>query len=158
MERLSRRLGFLPFFLVGAGLFLIGALAVNHIVNNFWPIDVARLDLIRDTAAGEAEATSLLRAANIEIIFAFLAGVWIAATGLVLPLASYLNMRFGNESAFHWFIALRQAMWVGIWVAFCAWLQINRSLGIGVALLVAAVLAIFELLLQIRSRAVEIVE
>jgi hypothetical protein len=158
MERFSGRLGFLPMLLVGAALFLVGILAVNHIVNNFWPIDVARLDLIRDTAVGEAEATSLLRAANIEVILAFLAGVWIAASGLVLPLASYLNLRFGNEASSHWFVALRQAMWVGIWVAFCTWLQINRSLGIGVALLVAVVLVIFEVLLQIRSRPVQIME
>lgn len=158
MERFSGRFGFLPFLLVGSGLFLIGALTVNHIVNNFWPIDVARLDLIRDTATGDAEATSLLRAANIEVILAFLAGVWIAATGLILPLAAYLNLRFGSEESFHWFVALRQAMWVGIWIAFCTWLQMNRSLGIGVALLVASVLVIFEVLLQIRSRAVQIME
>lgn len=158
MERLSTRLGILPYFLIGVALFILGLLAVNHIVNNFWPIDVARLDLIRDTAVGEAEATTLLRAANVEIIFAFMAGVWIAVTGLVFPLASYLNLRFGDESSFHWFVALRQSMWVGIWVAFCTWLQMNRSLGVGVALLVAGVLVIFELLLQLRTRAEQITE
>lgn len=158
MERIVDRLGFLPLFITGVALFLIGILTINHIVNNFWPIDVGRLDLIRDTAFGEAEATSLLRAANIEVIFALLAGIWIAVTGLVLPLASFLNMRFGPESSFRWFVALRQAMWVGIWVAFCTWLQMNRSLGIGVALLVAAVLVMFEVLLQIRSRAGQIRE
>jgi uncharacterized membrane protein (UPF0136 family) len=49
-------------------------------------------------------------------------------------------------------------MWVGLWVAFCTWLQMNRSFGIGVAALVAAVLIMFEILLQIRSRAVQIME
>ena len=158
MERIVERLGFLPFLIAGLALFVVGILTINHIVNNFWPIDVERLDLIRDTAFGEAEATSLLRAANVEVIMAFLAGVWIAVTGIVLPLASFLNLRFAPESSFHWFVALRQSMWVGIWVAFCAWLQMNRSFGIGVAILVAAVLVMFEVLLHIRSRADQIME
>lgn len=156
--RLGGRLGVVPFLLIGAGLFLIGFLTLNHIVNNFWPIDVSRLDLIRDSARGETDATSLLRAANIEVILAFLAGVWVTVAGIVLPLAYYLNLRFGQESSVHWFVALRQAMWVGIWVAFCTWLQMNRSLNLGVAILVAAVLVIFEILLQIRTRAAQIME
>ncbi|HET6443073.1 MAG TPA: hypothetical protein VFI27_00715 [candidate division Zixibacteria bacterium] len=157
MERIAGRLGILPTLVVGGVLFLVGILMINNIVNNFWPIEVERLDLIRETAFGSAEATSLLRAANIEVILAFLAGVWIAVTGLMLPVAAFLNSRFGNET-FHWFVALRQAMWVGLWVAFCTWLQMNRSFGIGVAVLVAAVLIMFEILLQIRSRAVQIME
>jgi hypothetical protein len=158
MVRIVDRLGFLLFLVVGAALFVIGVLSVNHIVNNFWPINVDRLDLIRDTAFGSAEATSLLRAANVEVILAFLAGIWIAVTGLVLPLASFLNVRIGSNPSFNWFVALRQSMWVGLWVAFCTWLQMNRSLGIGVAVLVAAVLVMFEVLLQIRSRAEQILE
>ena len=158
MERAVSRLGILLFLLLGVVLFLVGILSVNHIVNNFWPIDVDRLDLIRETAYGSAEATSLLQAANVEVILAFLAGVWITVTGLVLPLAALLNLRFGSASSFNWFVALRQAMWVGIWVAFCTWLQMNRSLGIGVAILVAVVLIMLEILLQIRSRAQQITE
>jgi uncharacterized membrane protein (UPF0136 family) len=44
-------------------------------------------------------------------------------------------------------------MWVGLWFAFCAWLQMNRTLGIAIAALVAIVLLMFELLLQVRHRA-----
>ena len=47
-------------------------------------------------------------------------------------------------------------MWVGIWFAVCTWLQMNRSLSWGVAILVAIVPATFEILLQIRARADEI--
>ena len=158
MERAVSRLGILLFMLFGVVLFLVGIFSVNHIVNNYWPIDVERLDLVRDTAFGGAEATSLLRAANVEIILAFLAGIWITVTGIVLPLAVILNLRFGPESSFAWFVPLRQSIWVGIWVSFCAWLQMNRSLGLGVALLVAVVLIMLEVLLQIRSRTEEIAE
>jgi hypothetical protein len=153
MKDLSNRFGAIPFIAVGGVLLLIGLLAMNHIMDNFWPIDVSRLDLIRDTALDRAEATLLLQAANQEVIVAFLASVLVAVTGLTLPLVYFLNKRFGNDDPSHFLVILRQSMWVGAWIAFCIWLQMNRTLGWGVALLVAAVLAIFEVMLQVRERA-----
>jgi hypothetical protein len=153
MNNIIKRFGAIPFILLGGGLLLIGLMAVNHITENFWPIYVNRLDLIRDTALDRAEATVLLQAANQEIILAFLAGVLVAVTGLVLPLAYFLNKRFGHGAPTHYLVVMRQARWFGAWAAFCTWLQMNRTLGWGVALLVAAVLAILEVLLQIRERA-----
>ena len=152
MERLRKRFKVLPFLVIGLGLLLIGLLSINHIINNLWPIDVARLDLVRDTALYEAEVTQLLRASNPEIIVAFLAAVVVMATGLTLPLAYYLNKRFGQAPSQHFLIVLRQAMWVGIWLAICTWLQMNRSLSWGVAILVAVVFGTIEVLLQIRAR------
>ncbi len=150
----------MPFLLLGAGLFVIGLLAMNHIVNNWWPFDVSRLDLVRATAEGRADPTLLLEAANVEIILAFLAVLLVAVTGLALPLAYILNRRFlrshyrPEQSAALSFLApLRQAVWVGLWVTFCAWLQMNRVLGVAVAGLVAVVLIMFEGLLQVRTRA-----
>ena len=158
MNNLVQRFGAIPFILLGGALMVIGVLAMNYIVNSFWPVDVGRLDLIRDTALDRAEATSLLQAAEREIIIAFLAGLAVAVTGLALPLAYYLNKRFGSSDPSHYLVIFRQSMWVGAWFASCTWLQMNRSLGWGVALLVAAVLAIFELLLQVRERAATVSE
>lgn len=152
MERLRKQFNVVPFLVIGVGLLLIGLLSINHIINNLWPIDVSRLDLVRDTALYEAEATQLLQASNTEIIVAFLAAVVVTVTGLTLPLAYYLNKRFGQAPAQHFLIVLRQAMWVGIWFAVCTWLQMNRSLSWGVAILVAIVPATLEILLQIRAR------
>jgi hypothetical protein len=53
-------------------------------------------------------------------------------------------------------ITLRQSMWVGLWVTFCVWLQMNRLLSIALAVLVAVVLIMFELLLHIRTRAADL--
>ncbi len=155
------RFGVLPILLLGAALFIIGLLAILHIINNWWPFDVVRLDLVRSTAQGQVEAASILEAANQEIIFAFLGAILVTVTGLALPLAYVINKRFSrfmdNRSGrtvppyFH--VTLRQAMWVGIWVAFCVWLQMNRALGPAVAFLVAGVLILFEIMLQIRARA-----
>jgi hypothetical protein len=154
MRTFWHRLGSLPFFLVGAALLALGLLALNHIVNNYWPVDVARLDLIRGSALGTADAPSLLEARNGEILVAFLASVMVAITGLVLPLVYYLNRRFQPAGAAPRFLTvLRQSLWIGLWVAFCAWLQMNRTFGVAVALLVAFVLFLFELLLQVRHRA-----
>lgn len=154
MRDLVRRLGAIPFVLLGIGLLLLGLLALNQIVNNFWPFAVQRLDLVRATARGQIDAPSLLEAANLEILLAFLGTIIVMVTGLVLPLVYYLNKRFDSTSNSPSFLlVLRQSMWVGVWVAFCVWLQMNRTLGLAVALLVAAVLATFEVLLQVRTRA-----
>lgn len=159
MRDFLERLGTIPFLLLGLGLLALGLLALNQIVNNFWPFDVQRLDLVRATARGQADAPALLEAANLEILLAFLAAVMVVITGLVLPLVYYLNRRFYPEGKLPPFLlVMRQAMWVGIWVAFCVWLQMNRTLGIAVALLVAVVLVMFEVLLQVRTRATSVLE
>ena len=154
-----RRMGALPFILLGLGLLFLGVLALNQIVNNFWPFDVERLDLIRATALGRVDATAMLEAVNLEILLAFLAAIMVAVTGLVLPLVYYLNKRLGDGDQLpSLLLVLRQSMWVGLWVAFCVWLQMNRTLGLAVVLLVAAVLVVFEVLLQVRTRASSIFE
>jgi hypothetical protein len=164
MKRFIEWLGVFPHLLLGAGLFVIGFLAMNHIVDNWWPFDVGRLDLVRSTALNRADAASLLQAANAEIIVAFLAAVLVTITGVMLPLAHVLNKRFGPiltgqqdpSAPPRFLVTLRQSMWVGVWVTFCIWLQMNRALGPAVAILVAVVLAMFEMLLQIRTRATNI--
>ena len=143
----------IPALLLGVSICVIGRLAANHILNNWWPFDVTRLDLVRDTALGQADAALILEAANTEIVLTFLATIFMAVTGLTLPLAAFLNKRFAGTRNPPFLVALRQAMWVGLWVAFCIWLQMNRTLGLAVAGLVAGVLILFEILLQVRTRA-----
>ncbi len=154
------RFGFLSALVLGILLLAIGLLAMEYVINSWWPIDINRLDLVRAAAQDRANAASLLEAANFEIILVFLTTVLTAVTGLMLPIAYLLNQRFaaytdrrfGRIDSSRLLVALRQAMAAGIWVAFCLWLQMNRSFGLAVALLVAVVLILFEILLQIRSR------
>lgn len=162
MSKYKERWGVLPILLLGSGLFILGILALTHIVNNWWPFDVSRLDLVRATALDRADPASLLEAANSEIILAFLALILVMVTGLALPLAYILNRRAlrvsqrpGRPAVPPFLLTLRQAMWVGLWVAFCVWLQMNRVLGLAVAGLVAAVFIMFEALLQVRTQAGE---
>ncbi len=159
--KILQRMGVLPYLLLGLGLFFIGFVALEYVVNNFWPIDTNRLDLVRATALDRVDAASLLEAANNELILVFLATIMLMATGLVLPFAYFLNKRFGHyaderfgaSTSTPFLVVLRQSMGAGFWAAFCIWLQMNRAFGIAAALLVAGVLILFELLLQIRTRA-----
>ncbi|MCP5101705.1 MAG: hypothetical protein GY943_39690 [Chloroflexi bacterium] len=158
---LRNRLGVLPSLLFGAAIFVVGAYTLNYVVNSWWPFDVTRLDLVRSTALDQVDAASILEAANLEIVLAFLGSIFITITGLSVPLAYVLNQRFSNyankqlEQAEppRFLVTLRQSMAFGLWVTFCVWLQMNRALGIAVALLLLGVLILFELLLQLRTRA-----
>ena len=158
MNKFSLRLGPLPFLTIGAGLVVLGVLFLNHIVNNLWPIDVSSIGLVRATALDQAEPTALLYAANKEIILAFLGGLLIVVTGLMLPVAQLLNIRFSRTGSASPFVVLRQAMWGAIGVVFCTWLQMNRTLSLGVALLVAGVFVTIEVLLQVRTKVAEITD
>jgi hypothetical protein len=152
MKAAFRKLGIIPYLILGLGLLALGILAMNHAVDNWWPFDVARLDLVRATALDQVDPAALMESANVDIVFAFLCAVIAAATGVALPVIYFLNKRFGEESP-HFLVVLRQSMWIGFWVSFCLYLQMNRMLGIAVALLVAAVLILFEFIVQVRTRA-----
>ena len=152
MKRNFQRLGILPYLVIGLGLLALGLMAMDHIVDNWWPFDVARLDLVRATAVDQVDPASLMDAANLEIIFAFLSATLVAATGIALPTAYFLNKRFSTTKPV-FLNVLRQSMWVGFWVAVCMYLQMNRMLGIAIALLVAGVLILFEFVVQVRMRA-----
>ena len=157
MQRFVRRLGAFPVFLLGAGLFLLGALAIDRIVNTMWLFDVTRIEMARAVVQQRADSATLLANANREVLWAFLASVIVAVTGLAMVPMYYVNKRF-NPPGFRdqppvFLAVLRQSMFVGFWAAFCLWLQMNRTFGIAVAFLAAAVLILFELVLQIRERA-----
>lgn len=144
-------LGVWPSFILGSGLFVVGILTLNHIVNQWWLFDVSRIDLLRGVSTDTIQADSLLEASNLEILGAFLGTVLLTITGIMLPLAFVLNKQFASEEP-NLFVLLRQAMWVGTWVTFCLWLQMHRTFGIAIAGLVAVVFVLLETLLQIRSR------
>ncbi len=164
MNKLSSRLGAWIYLFLGIALFAIGLLSLDYIINSWWPFDVLRLDLVRATALDNADAPLILDAADTTIIIAFLAGVMITATGLALPLAYVLNKRFGltptvsgdPTNRVQFYTVMRQAMFFSIWFTFCTWLQMNRALGMAVAVLIGIVLVLFEVLLQIRTRASEV--
>ena len=75
-----------------------------------------------------------------------------AVTGTVAPFVWYLNRRFARRPVPAG-VLLRQSLWVGLFTATCAWLQLARTLNAPTALLLAGGLAGIEWFLRLRERA-----
>lgn len=79
--------------------------------------------------------------------------LYIASTGTAIPLAKFLNYRFrGRAAAPPDWISVRQALWVGLYISTCAWLQIPRVLNGSLAFFLALSLLVIEVFLRIRER------
>jgi len=78
--------------------------------------------------------------------------LFLAATGTALPFAAFLNRRFPSSPPVSPSILLRQSIWVGIFTASMAWLQLGRVLSIAIAVLLGLGLGIIEWLLRLRER------
>jgi len=80
--------------------------------------------------------------------------VWfVALTGSAVPFANFLHRRFSGHYPSEG-VALREAIWVGLFGATCAWLQLGRALNWATGLLLAAALIAIEafLILRVRSQ------
>ncbi|MBI3363139.1 MAG: hypothetical protein HY023_18710 [Chloroflexi bacterium] len=80
--------------------------------------------------------------------------LWLTAlTGTAVPFVRLLNRRFSSLAAppAPGSVILRQSLWVGIFGATCAWLQIGRVLSAPVALLLAFGLGAIEWFLRARE-------
>ena len=82
---------------------------------------------------------------------AALLAAWAAAlTGTAGPIVLALHRRFlGAPTA--WTV-WRQSVWVGLFGALMAWLQLNRVLNASVVVILAGVLIVIELFLSWRAR------
>ncbi len=76
----------------------------------------------------------------------------LALTGTVLPLVAFLNRRFSSLPPPTPLVVLRQSLWVGIYVATLAWLQIGRVLNPVIAVMLGLGLVLIEWLLRLRER------
>ncbi|MCA9981430.1 MAG: hypothetical protein KDD89_11365 [Anaerolineales bacterium] len=150
-----RKLGILPTLVVGLAFLAGGTAALYYLLNEIWLFEVERLDLVRAVALDQADPLELLNAAYPEAIVAFLAAIALMVMGLFMPVAYVLNWRF-NPRYRSLLAYVRQSFWVGLWFAFCVWLQMNRTLGVAVIALVAAVFVLIEVLFQVRTRAAQI--
>ncbi len=79
--------------------------------------------------------------------------LWVlAVTGTVLPFIWLLQRRFSANRPAAPSTLLRQGLWVGLYAALCVWLQINRSLSLPLAILLAAGVGLLEWLLRLLER------
>ena len=76
----------------------------------------------------------------------------LALTGIALPAVAFLNHRFPSPPPPTAGVIVRQGLWVGIYGATLAWLQIGRALNLTLAVLLALGLALIEFLLRLSER------
>ncbi len=73
----------------------------------------------------------------------------LAATGTALPFIWLLHRRFSPETKAPSSTLLRQALLLTLFVELCTWLQINRSLTLPLAILLALGMIVLGLVLRI---------
>ena len=76
----------------------------------------------------------------------------LAVTGTTLPFVWMLHRRFVASRPAPPSTLLRQGLWVGLYTTLCIWLQINRSLSLSLAVLLAVGLTAIEWFLGVLER------
>ncbi|MBN2256631.1 MAG: hypothetical protein JW704_02255 [Anaerolineaceae bacterium] len=76
----------------------------------------------------------------------------LAATGLALPAALLLNIRFPSKPPVSMPVILREGIWGGVYVSLIAWLQLGRVLTSFLAGILAIVVILVEVLLRMWER------
>ncbi|MDO8753063.1 MAG: hypothetical protein Q7J80_04130 [Anaerolineales bacterium] len=76
-----------------------------------------------------------------------------ALTGLALPIVYFLHRRFPSEPPAESNMIVRQALWVGVYGATLAWLQLGRLVSLYVILGLAGGLIAAEYFIRIREKA-----
>lgn len=94
--------------------------------------------------------TSSLPTVGPRWLFFFL--LTLAATGTSLPFLWLLDRRFSKDRPATINALMRKALLFGLYADLCMWLQINRSLTLPLAILIALGLFAIEHLLQIVDR------
>jgi len=85
--------------------------------------------------------------------WAFFFVMILALTGTLLPGIAYLHRRFPSNPPPAPTVIVRQSLWVAVYFATLAWLQIGRVLTPALILLLAIGLVLIEWLLRMRERA-----
>lgn len=76
----------------------------------------------------------------------------LAVVGIALPFIWLLHRRFSPNQLTSASVLLRQGLLVGLYATLCVWLQINRGLTLGLALLIAIGLTAIEWFLRLIER------
>jgi len=76
----------------------------------------------------------------------------LALTGTAIPVTWFLNLRFPGNPPAGDPVVVRQAIWVGVYGATLAWLQLGGALSLWLITGLAAGLAAIEVLIRMRER------
>jgi hypothetical protein len=76
-----------------------------------------------------------------------------ALTGIALPIVYFLHRRFANDPPAESNVIVRQAIWVGVYFATLAWLQLGRLVTLYMILGLAGGLIATEYFIRLREKA-----
>lgn len=85
--------------------------------------------------------------------WAFFVFIIMALTGIALPIIFYLHKRFPEEPPAESNVIIRQSLWVGVYGATLAWLQLGRLVSLYMILGLAGGLIAAEYFIRIREKA-----
>ena len=77
----------------------------------------------------------------------------LALTGISLPIVYFLHLRFPSDPPADSNVLIRQALWVGVYGATLAWLQLGRLVSLFVILGLAGGLIAAEYFIRLREKA-----
>ena len=83
----------------------------------------------------------------------FVLGI-MALTGTALPVVYFLHRRFPTDPPAEPNVIVRQSLWVGVFAATLAWLQLGRLVTLYVILGLAGGLIVIEYFIRIREKAI----
>jgi hypothetical protein len=75
----------------------------------------------------------------------------LALGGFFLPMVYFFNRRFPSKPLVEGGVILREALWFGIYAGALTWLQWGRMLNLFLALFLAGILLLIEVLLRMRE-------
>jgi len=145
--RINRRIPRRFDWVLALVLLLIGVLGLSDIVNTTFPLSGP---LIGNPDDGTNIARQFLAAPNTNAVTLVLLTLCITVLGAAWFIVRLLHWRF--RPAFEPLKVWRQSFWVAAFVTLSAWLQLNRSLTIPLALLMLATLTALEVYLNVRER------
>ena len=153
-----QRFRFVLPLIVAIALVLAGTWFLNALVNNAWlvpPENPRFFDLQRAVVEGRADSNILMTNANKQLIAMFLAAIAVVGMGIGLLPVYLINYRLDTSRGQpHTKLTtlLRQAMWVGVFIAVALYLQMNRTFGLPIALLALLVIGLLELMFHAGER------
>jgi hypothetical protein len=76
----------------------------------------------------------------------------LALTGTAIPVVWFLNLRFPGNNPAGDAVIIRQAIWVGVYGATLAWLQLGQAANFAIVIILAIGLAVIELLIRMNEQ------
>ncbi len=78
--------------------------------------------------------------------------IMLLCSGIFLPLAWFINLRFPSDPPVKPIVIIRQALWGGVFISLLAWLQMGRVLTLMLGFIIAIVLGVIEFFLRLWER------